>query len=160
MSYTCPTFVLFNVFALFTLCLLSTLLVLKQALHYLFNWNQLVVRHNLLKHVGFYTFQLIAVICWIFYFFFPCFSFHAKCDSFIFTFNQSKSLNMFKLLINWNQFSIRWKYRIFCCYIEQVVCFKKLNLIKGIVQCPVNTNNACTSSLDAHDQYVATKLLW
>ena len=32
---------------------------LKPALHYPFNWNQLVLRHNYLKHVGYYTFQLI-----------------------------------------------------------------------------------------------------
>ena len=66
----------------------------KQALHYLFNQNQLVVRHNLLKHVGFYTFLLLLFAGYIYFFF------HVKCDSFIFTFDQSKSLNMFKLLIN------------------------------------------------------------
>ena len=40
---------------------------------------------------------------------------------------------------NWNQFSICWKCQIFY-YITQLVDFKKSNLIKWIVQCPLKVN--------------------
>ena len=64
---------------------------------YPFNLYQLVETHNYLKHVGYYTFQLIDDICWIFPVFQPHFSFHTEYHLFIFNFNQLRSLSMFKL---------------------------------------------------------------
>ena len=68
---------------------ISILILLSFALllHYPLNWNQLVAPHNLLKHEGYYTFQLIDGICWIFSISLSRFFFHAEYDSFIFTFN-------------------------------------------------------------------------
>ena len=105
----------------------------KPALHCPFNWNQLVVRLNLLKHTGCYTLQLIDDICWIFSVSVPRFSFHAdKFHSFLFSISW-KVWTCLNFSINWNQFSICSKSQFFCCYITQLVFFKKSNSIKLIV---------------------------
>ena len=117
-------------FTVFSKFFNSQLITVKQALHYPFNWNQLVVEHNLLKHVGCYTFQLIAGHF--------LFSYHVSAFmvNTVHSFLLSISWKVWTCLIfstNWNQFLICWKPQSFRYYITQLVDLKKSNSIKRIV---------------------------